>query len=195
LNNQFIEDKELTLVAINFTRLSFLPLLYYSSEWESHSTLGVKVNIKRPASLPCTANHTCFIFPSTKMDVCHYVKRALKERSMLGPSNFAACSINPLQLPIDDTAHDVPVAVEDSPNNGLLSITAKSYIKEFAKKDLLIHDLNRKLENSRKLLDIYKKKTSYQVEAVNLSNDTEEPESELDGAIIKTVNEILAQDK
>ena len=44
-------------------------------------------------------------------------------------------------------------------------------------------------------MDIYKKKASYQVEAVNLSNDTKEPESELDGAIIKTVNEILAQDK
>jgi len=129
------------------------------------------------------------------MDVCRYVKRALKERSTLGPSNFAARSITPLQLPIDDTAYDVPVAVKDSPNNGLLSITVKSYIKKLEKKDLLIHDLNWKLENSWKLLDIYKKKASYQVEAVNLSNDTEEPESELDGAIIKAVNEILVQDK
>ena len=66
---------------------------------------------------------------------------------------------------------------------------------ELKKKDLLICDLNWKLDNSRKLLDIYKKKASYQVEAVNLSNDTEEPESELDGAIIKAVNEILVQDK
>jgi hypothetical protein len=76
-----------------------------------------------------------------------------------------------------------------------LSATVQSYINELKKKDLLIHDLNWKLDNSWKLLDIYKKKASYQVEAVNLSNDTEEPESELDGAIIKAVNEILVQDK
>jgi hypothetical protein len=66
-----------------------------------------------------------FNFPSTKMDVCCYVKRSLKERSTLEPSYFAARSITPLQLPIDDTAHDVPVAVEDSPNNGLLSVTVE----------------------------------------------------------------------
>jgi hypothetical protein len=61
------------------------------------------------------------------MDVCCYVKRSLKERSTLEPSYFAARSITPLQLPIDDTAHDVPVAVEDSPNNGLLSVTVESW--------------------------------------------------------------------
>ncbi len=163
--------------------------------WESHSALGVKGNVRHPASLPCTANHTSFIFPSMKMELCRYVKHCSQSSISRKPSKVASLSITPLQLQIDDTADDVPVAVEGSPSDGLLSVTLQSCLKQLKQKDDMIRNLNRKLENSRKLSDVYKKKASNRVEVLNTSNHTEEFEPELDNAIIKAVNDVLSQDK
>jgi len=46
-----------------------------------------------------------------------------------------------------------------SPSCTLLSIELQSCIRQLRQKDDMIEDLNRKLSNSKKLLDIYKKKT------------------------------------
>ncbi len=58
-------------------------------------------------------------------------------------------------------------------------------------------DLNRKLTNSKKLLDVYKKKANNNIEVLAVSetaNDDEEA-SELDDAIVKAINEIITSDK
>jgi hypothetical protein len=91
------------------------------AEWETHATLGVKFKASCPASLPCTANHTSFIFPSTKMSIFHRLQLNRSKKARQLDSSVAS----PLHLDIDGGTEDVAakaVTIPTNPSSSLLSI-------------------------------------------------------------------------
>jgi hypothetical protein len=166
------------------------------AEWETHATVGVKFKASCPAFLPCTANHTSFIFPSTKMSIFHrpQLNRSKKARQL------DSSVVSPLHLDINGGTEDVAaesVTIPTSPSSSLLSVELQSCRRQLRQKEDMILDLNRKLTNSKKLQDVYKKKANNSIEvlAVNETANDDKEASELDDAIVKAINEIITSDK
>ncbi len=72
------------------------------TDWETHAALGVKVKGSRPASLPCTANHTSFIFPSTKMSIY-----SCPNRSKMAKRSAHLSVVSPLHSNVDGDTEEI----------------------------------------------------------------------------------------
>jgi hypothetical protein len=109
------------------------------TEWETHSAFGVKCKVTRPPFLPCTANHTSFIFLSAKKEICHYIKCSLQYHPSRMSSKLVSVTITPHQFNIDyvaDVVDGVSLPVEVNPSDGLMSMTLQSFIKQLKQKDV-----------------------------------------------------------
>jgi hypothetical protein len=65
-------------------------------QWDTNSLLGIKKSKFHPAHLPCTANHTSFVFPSTKLEKFRCI--SLQSRSSTKRKILPCSVVSPLNL-------------------------------------------------------------------------------------------------
>lgn len=167
-------------------------------EWDTCSTLGIKKYKCRPASLPCTAKHSSFVFPSTKLEkfrgeTLHHTSCSTKRKKMTY-SSVSPCNLNIDQDAVSPLVDSSPVAqVESSPSDRIHAVTLESCLAQLTQKEKEITELTRKLENSKKLANVYKAKADRSA-GTELPHPTD-VQLELDEAVVKAIKEIIASDR
>jgi hypothetical protein len=99
------------------------------TEWETHSLLGMKGKGSHPSSLPCTANHTSYIFPSTIRHMFNHHKHSSNVNENQKIKKPLPQLVSPTNLSIDDIMDepDVPIDPTDSgASDGILLITLEN---------------------------------------------------------------------
>ncbi len=119
------------------------------------------------------------------------------------PRKSVSSSVSPLHLNITDDITDdftnaimEPVQTPSSPSDGILPITLQSCQCHLKQKDEAIEELNRKLNNSKKFLEIYKKRANNNVgKDANEIDNHDDIVLELDEAIVTAINNLLISHK
>jgi hypothetical protein len=102
--------------------------------------------------------------------------------------------VSPLNL--DDNEEDAVAAqVGPSPSDVIREITLESCLFQLKQKEIEIMELRRKLENSKKLADVYKAKAKNSAVHTSQVPQQIDVQLELDEAIVKAVTELIASDQ
>ncbi len=113
----------------------------------------------RPASLPCTANHISFTFPTQKVNIAGKVHGNISRKSVAQQAFVISSCDNSFSEEESPAADRFTIIYPTT----LEADLCESYRRELDRKEAEIQHLNRQLESSSKLMKFYKCKSERRV--------------------------------